>query len=333
MALLDPRRSENVGASELAALFSAEWLDETVAPDEIDPFESRYALWMRKKGRLPDVERPSRDFTGTRPALRDRKRWGNIREQGIALAISEYTGEPIQPGRFTPHPRVRGMSATLDYLIGLGDFQASLEIKNVDRLVFRRWPERIEKGVWWWCDGEWREAEIQPPFKFKLQCQGQMACTELQSSRIAPLVGGNELFLYRIDRHEGVIARIEREVELFWDSIANDIAPAPNWQVDVATVCALWGSADPGTTIDLRGDPQATLLARSYRDAQQAEKAAATVKQGFKAQLLDRVQDAERALFDEWMSLWAGNVAGGHREYDVDPYRGFLLTEKKKGKR
>jgi predicted phage-related endonuclease len=328
--MLDPRRAQNVGASEVPALFSAAWVDEAAAPDELDPFETRFALWMRKAGKLPAEPESVPSFTGARPALRDRLFWGNVREQGIAQAIADVTGWKIQPGGFVQHPSLEGMSATPDFFLTMGATDGVLEIKNVDRIIFRRWPERIEPGVFWWRDGGWEEAEIQPPFRVKLQCQAQMAATGLPTSVTGPLVGGNELYLFRVDRHPGVIARIEREIQAFWASIAAGEPPPPDWKLDVETICALMGNVDPGTVKDLRGNEEALELARAYHDTQKREKAAKTEKDGLKAQILTLIGTAERAIFDEGFNLWAGEVAGGHRSFDVDPYRGFLLTQSKK---
>lgn len=328
MSHLDPRRADNIGASEVPALFSAAWLDEAAAPDDFDPFETRYGLWMRKAGRLPPEDEPA-------PSRSDRKFWGSVLEAAIARGVEHLTGWTIQPGGFVEHPKVRGMSATTDFLVQADAHDAVLEIKNVDRLIFRKWPERVEPGVWWWKDGEWVEAERQPPFRIKLQCQAQMACTGLPSSIAAPLVGGNEIHLYRIDRHEGVIGRIEREVQEFWRSIEEITPPDPNWQIDAETVAALHGYVRPDSVADLRGNALATDLCRAYDDARKREKEAAKEKKGLGAQirhLVDAVElGAERALFDGGFALWCGQIEEVWIErHKRAPYRGFLLTQSDK---
>ncbi len=326
MTHLDPRRAHNIGASEVPALFSAAWLDEGAAPDDLDPFETRYGLWMRKAGRL----KPQEESAAT---LSDRKFWGNVLEAAIAHGVAQLTGWKVKPGGFVEHPTLRGMSSTTDFEVQAGAHDAVLEIKNVDRLMFRRWPERVEPGVWWWKKGEWVEAERQPPFRIKLQVQAQMACTGLPSGIAAPLVGGNELHLYRIDRHPGVIARIEQEVQAFWESIDAGTPPDPNWELDADTVAALLGHVRPGSVVDLRGNSEALALALAYDDARKREKGAEKEKKGLGAQIRHLVGDAERALFDGGYALWCGEVEETWVEgYNRAPYRGFLLTHSAKRK-
>lgn len=321
---LDPRRAHNVGASEVPALFSSEWLvDES--PDDIDPFETRFSLWMRKAGRLP-VE----DDSASAPDARDRRFWGTKLEPAIAQGVADLTGWEISPGGFVEHPRVTGMSSTTDFRVRSGDWSAVMEIKNVDRYQYRRWPERTEEGIFVWDDGKWTESKVQPPFKFKLQTQAQMAVEDEDAGVIAALIGGNDLKMFMAARHPGVIARIETEVALFWDSIARNDPPVPNWEVDYQTVAALLGSAAEGSIKDLRGNAEAAQLAADYEVARKAEDAAKKQKSILSAKIKAAIGDSERALFDGF-KLWAGEVPEGYVEgYTRKGYRGFKLTEEAK---
>lgn len=317
---LDPRRAENVGSSECPALFSLTW----DADDPFMPFETRLHLWLRKRRKLPDPNLTS-----------ERIFWGRLLEDGIARGVAELTGLELQKAPYVLHPEVRGMSATPDFLAASHDTHATggavLEIKNTDRLEFLKWPERIEPGVEWYIDGEWRPAERQPPFRNKLQPQHQLACLrELPVAMLGILVGGNELFLYRTGAHEGVQKRIEAEVTEFWRSVEADEPPAPNWSLDAETIAALIGDAVEGKILDLRDDQEALELASEYDAAREVEKVAAGRKEEIKAKLIHRIGDAWKVLLPGGHTISAGMVKEAHVSYTRKPYRNFRVNFKQR---
>lgn len=330
---LDPRRSRNVGASEVASLFSILWDDPTIRPDEITPFSTRYGLWMLKAGRLAQLPEPKPEFEGgPRPALKDRKFWGSMVEQTVANALAETLGWGIRRGRFVEHPSFRGMSATTDFEVGFdaGDVvDAVLEVKNVDWLEFKRWTEEMQPGVDWYSEGEWVQAYIQPPFRYKLQLQAQLACTGYRWGILAVFVGGNELYLFRIERNERAIQRIESEIKTFWHSIERNEPPDPNWRFDAETVVALHGKAEPDTVVSCVGHPEALAAAHAYFEAQADEAEAKKRKTAAKAKILQIVGEAERAIFDDGIKLSAGVVKGCYVAYEREAYRNFRLTQGK----
>jgi len=320
MTNLDARRAQNIGASECPALFSLPWGVE-FGEDRFKPFETRFHLWQRKAGRLPDVAVDT-----------PRTFWGRHLEPAIAAGIQELTGWQLVPGRFTEHPGVPGMSCTPDYCatIGAGVTQAAtLEVKNVDRLEYRDWPERIEPGVWIWSDGSWQEARRQPPFRIKLQLQHQLACTGHQIGLLGALIGGNDPQFYRMAAHPGVAARIEAEVIAFWKSIEANDPPSPDWQLDGATIAALLGFSTPGLVKDLRGDALASEAAQDYDEARAVAKEAKERMEAAKAKLLHLTGTAERAVLDDGFSVSAKTIEGCSISYFREPYRDFRLTQKK----
>jgi predicted phage-related endonuclease len=226
-------RRRYIGASEVAALFSAQ------------PAYAMgvYALWLVKAGRM---EPP--DVTAERAA------WGLRLEDAIAAAAAEREGWLLLPGVYAT---CGGLGATLDRCIAeptsadraaLGDAASGpgvLELKNVDWITHReRW------------DGE-------PPLHILLQLQAQLLATGYQWGAIAALVGGNELRVYRYAARPDVHDEIRRRVEAFWRSIAENRPPAPDGS-DATYRALVADAAQDDTPADWSGDDEASALAARY---------------------------------------------------------------------
>lgn len=323
---LDARRIRNVGASEVAALFSLDWSD-----DEEAPRETRLQLWTRKK-----LGRQREELPRT-PEANDRLLWGQVLEEGISRGIHLVTGWGIRPGYFIEHPRGIRMSATLDFVAETASVlfpgrqtEAALELKNVDRSVYRKWPEHEEPGVWELIRGEWEPCRRQPPLRMKLQPQAQMACSGLGAAVLGVLVGGNELHLVAFERHEGVIARLEAEVAAFWQSVDEDRPPPADYQLDLPAILALIGDAVPGKVVDLRDSVEVLDLAERYDAARTAEAAAKKVKDEVKGRLFEIAGNAERALMPDPFNLSMKSIPGGWTPgFERPPHRDFRLTRRK----
>lgn len=102
-------RKENVGGSEVAALFG------------LSPWMTRWELWQTKAGNL---EAPNLDG-------KDVIEIGRHMEDGIARLVSKRQGWKIQKvRRYITHPTIKGMGCTLDYEITAHERGAApLEIK------------------------------------------------------------------------------------------------------------------------------------------------------------------------------------------------------------
>src|SRR3954469_5698350 len=132
-----------------------------------------------------------------------------------------------------------------------------LGIKNVDSLVARDWPDGL------------------PPLRFELQVQHQLACLPSRAwGALGVLIGGNSLKIFEYERHPGAIARIERAVEEFWRSIAEDRPPEPDFDRDLPALEALYRSTTPGSVRDLRGHERLEELCAEYERARRDESAA-----------------------------------------------------------
>ncbi|MBY0355691.1 MAG: YqaJ viral recombinase family protein [Rickettsiales bacterium] len=249
-------RRTSIGSSEIAALFG------------LSPYLTAFELYHAKRGSIGD------NFEDT-----ERMFWGRQLEDAIATGAGEQEHwTVINPKGFYQHATIDGMGATPDKFIedaareGLG----IMEVKNV------AWPEFKEK----WTDGE-------PPIHYLLQLQHQLACTGLEWGAIVALVGGNDLKVFRYERHEPTVQRIESAVRKFWQDVQAEREP----QIDDAAAYAVVKELHPvhDSEIDLTGDNQLpTLCADALRHtaerlaAQKAEDAA-------KAEILRRVGSNARA--------------------------------------
>jgi putative phage-type endonuclease len=277
-------RKGALGASEVPALFNEH------------PHLTRWELWQRKAGALPEPDAESL------PAL-----WGNELEPAIARGIAKQEGWRIRKvHRAVAHPTIARFGASLDYEI-LATPTAVLEIKNVDRFVFSRWP-----------DGK-------PPLAFELQVQAQLACARRGRGVLGVLVGGNTPLVLTYERHPGAIARIEREVVAFWQSIDAGQAPEPDFELDYEAVAVLYGQATPGSIKDFRGDHQLAALCADYRDAAAARKDGEQRAREAKAKILMHIRDTETAITDGFKVSASVVPAGFVEGYQRKEYRAFAV--------
>lgn len=291
-------RRPNLGASEIAALFG------------VSPFETKYALWNRKKGLLsetPDDKMP------------EHVRWGQRLEDDIADWVAEKTGWRIAEAEYALHPTVARMAASLDREIHDAEGQdgpGALECKNVDSFTFRRL---------------WLASE--PPLYIQLQLQAQIAVKDWRWGCIAYLVGGNDPRMTIFQRHEPVIQKIEAAVADFWRSIDEDRPPAMDWLADTATVIALHQSVETGLVVSIDDDEAATLCALYEFAGATARKWEAAQKEA-KARVLTRIGTAEMAIINSTSGnvfrVNAKEVAPAEvKAHTKKGYRGFRVKEER----
>ncbi len=289
MTAISERRSF-IGGSEVAALFG------------VHPRKTEWQLWHEKAGNIPE------------PDLSDNERVqaGLALEDGIAMLVARQQGWRLKKGGWTKHPSVEGMAATLDYEItDHPDGPGCLEIKNVDGIVFAQ---------------TWGEDE--PPLYIILQLQHQLACTGYAWGCVAALVGGNRLIPYLFKRHAGTVAKLERSVTDFWQSIAEEREPKPDFTADGAAIAQLYADVTEGRCVDLTGDNRVPELCAEYAAAAAAEKDAKARKEAAKAELLLKLGDAERATCGDY-TISAKAVAAKSVAYTRKSYRNFRITERK----
>lgn len=282
-------RGQNIGASEVAALF-----DES-------PYLTAFELWHQKAGNLPRVDLDDNE----------RVQAGNHMEPAIAAWTAEKTGWRIQKvRRYLTHPIIQGMGASLDYeIIGHPRGPGVLEIKNVDGLVYREW----EGG--------------EPPIHMLLQVQHQMAVSGRRWGAVAACIGGNRLEIFQYERREPTVALIEQKVADFWDSVRSGRAPTPDFSKDAEAIIAMHQAVSGDRVVDLAGNNHATVLMAEYRMAGDAEKVAAERKKAAKAELLTIMGDASAAICGDY-KISAKMIGPSMVEaYERKPYRDFRINQ------
>ncbi len=268
-------RRQWLGASESAALFG------------LSPYTTKFELWHQKAGNIP-----SPDLSND-----ERVNAGQFMEPSIAAWAAHKWNWPIlNITDYRKHPSIERMGCSLDFQTV--DGMEPVEIKNVDNLIFR--------------DGDWeRDGDIilDAPAYFLIQVQHQIACAPDRPDRgwLIPCVGGNKLYRMSVERHDGLIARLEREVNEFWGSIERNEPPEPDFQADASAISLLYGGTGEDF-IDLRDNERALELCRIHREGLDDEKDGKERKQAAMAELKAMMQDARGAIIDEGFKIKAAHL-------------------------
>lgn len=289
-------RRKHVGSSEVAALFHCQ-------PDYA---ASLFTLWQIKAGRIPAPEVDNK-----------RTKWGQRQEQVIAEAMAEEHGWTIEKGGYVAHDSVRGLGASLDYIVRAGPEVEKfggpgvLECKNVDWLIHKRQ----------WTDGE-------PPMHILLQHQHQLSATGFAWGAVGCLVGGNDLRRYDYERHAKTIKSIEKRVAEFWQSIDRDDEPAvDNRPSTAAALQALYGTPTEGAIYDCSNDMEMPERVAALKQARLDKAAAEKAEMAAANWILHRIKDAEYVAEGDLEILSAKLTK--RRGYTVEPtsFRAIRLKD------
>lgn len=259
---LDMRR-QDVTSTESAALFG------------MSPYVTHFELWFRKRLNTAAEFKPN-----------ERMQWGNRLETAIAHGIAEDQGWRIEPMKEYMRLGDLKAGASFDFRItNLGD-PVHLEIKNVDYMAFR--------------DGwiEHDDGTIEAPEHIEMQVQHQMMVSGYKRAFIGAFIAGNRGVVIERERDEDVIEAMRKKISAFWVSIFENNEPSPIMPDDAAAVIRLNQYAQPGKILDASGDAEITSLVLSYQQASAAEKLAKEDKEVAKAQLLERIGDAENVMLE-----------------------------------
>lgn len=287
-------RLNDITSTEVSALF------------DLNPYMVKPELWHHKKSK------ELRGFTET-----ERMRWGNILEPVIAKAIAEENNFKIEPMKLYFRDEKYRMGSSFDFEI-TAPVNAILEIKNVDRLIFKdQWVVENKKIV-------------EAPPHIELQVQHQLAVSQKSLAYIGVLVGGNEFYLLERGRNENIIEKIKMECVKFWNSITDDQPPAWKFDRDAKFISKLYNYAEPGKVVD-SDDTQLAELVREYGIYSEQEKKAGKLKESVKAEILTKIGDAEKVL-GERFTISCGVVGETEVSYTRKPYRRFNIYFKKEKK-
>jgi predicted phage-related endonuclease len=187
-------RLQGVGASEVLAALGK------------DPRCSPLKLYGRKLGELPE---PNLDNE-------ERVLFGNLLEPVIRTETARRLNTRIIQRHKTLYHREAPLLGHVDGWIPA--LRCGLEIKTADRF------EAEDFGT---------EDSDQVPVRYYMQCAAYMAITEANEWRLAVLIGGNVLRMYRIARDPGIEQMIVEGVRRFWDHVTRLEPPDPTTPEDV----------------------------------------------------------------------------------------------------
>lgn len=303
-------RMQDVTSTEVSALFG------------LSPYLTKFELWHRKKSQMASDFDPN-----------ERTIWGNRLESAIANGIAEDNGWIIRPAPEYVRDTELRMGSSFDFMVKKPregatsidvdwTYSEILEIKNVDGLVFRdNWEDDEELG-------------LQAPPHIELQVQQQMLLKGLSVTNIGVLVGGNKRVQIRREADPEIQNMIVQAVKDFWKSIEENQEPPADFEKDSDFIKDLFSVAEPGKLLDARDNEELSILAESYKSAQQSEKYFSEQKTAIKSQILMMIQDAEKVT-GKGFSISAGMIGPAPISYMREAYRNFRINwskAKKDGK-
>lgn len=298
-------RKTVVTSTEISALFGR------------SPYMTALELALVKTGQIEDTFRENQ-----------RTKWGTRLESKIAEGIAEDYGVLADSLNIFATAENCRIGASFDWGIhfvndnkidderlrvllrcfGIG----LLEIKNVDRLVYR---------------DEWDEDEA--PDHIELQLQHQLECSGREWGVIAALVGGNDPHIIIRQRDRAVGSAIRTVVNKFWTNLDAGIMPPAVMPADADVIRRLYNYAEPEKILDAQTDTSIAELCGKYVDAHAAVKSAEDIKDSYRAELLMRVKDAEIILVPGYSFKAAMRAPTEVKAHTRAGFRDFRLTRKK----
>lgn len=293
---LDPRRAENIGASESPALLGD------------FPFQSLFRLFHEKRGEL----------AGKNLDDDERIQAGQLFEPVIAGELAERNGWTIRRVPYQIHPTIKGMACSPDYeIVNHPDGPGFLEIKNVDRSIFfQRWVNQ------------------EPPWYVQSQLQHQLACNERRAwGAVGACIGGNDFRAWRYDRHAKLIAKIELSVHLFWEM--DEPEPTETRDADTIAELFVSNAVD-GTVYSPEGPleiERMVQLARAYKTAGKLKGQWEQAQKEAKAKILAMMDTHAGATAGGWTvttkatpETQVAYKKKAGRRFNVSPPKGFQIA-------
>jgi putative phage-type endonuclease len=254
-------RKNGIGGSDAAAAVG------------LNPYLSALELWLDKTGRAEGMPRPDPDDT-TSPTY-----WGTLLEPIMAASYTKQTGNRVRRvNAVLRHPAIPWMLANVDREVtGCRDVQL-LECKTAGEFGARLWRDGVPEYV-------------------QIQVQHQLAVTGKQAAHVAVLLCGQALEVFRIERDDGLIARLIELEARFWKYVETD-TPPPADGSESADRALRHLYPGYGGTIDFTGDVR---LSSVFADLV-AVRAEIESRQTIEAQLKQTIQhamgEATRAMFE-----------------------------------
>lgn len=292
-ALWHAARARDVTASVAGALLGVhEW-------------ETPFSLFMAKKGQAQEQEE-------TEPMRRGRLlepvAVQVLRERHPDWMIRHNSGA----GRVYYRDPLARMGATPDVIADCPERgRGVVQIKSVESSVFHR---------------KWKvEGEVEPPTWIAIQAIIEASLTGAQWASVAPIVVGHGVDVPEIEIpiHFGVMTRLRRAVEEFWDRIERDDPYPPDYARDGALIADIYAD-DNGDEIDLSGNARIVeiMCARDELKKREADGAdAAKQRKIYDAEIIHLLGNAARGRLADGRLIEAKTVRRAGYEVAPSSYR------------
>ncbi|WP_332451324.1 lambda-exonuclease family protein [Burkholderia ubonensis] len=231
-------------------------------------------VWLDKTGRADGLHRPDPDDTASPTTY-----WGTLLEPIVAAVYTKQTGNRVRRiNAVLRHPSVPFMLANIDReVVGTRDVSI-LECKTAGEFGARLWRAGVPEYV-------------------QIQVQHQLAVTGKTAAHVAVLLCGQALEVFRVQRDDGLIARLVELEARFWRFVESDTPPPADGSesADRALRHLYPGN---GGTVDFTDDRR---LSSAFTDLV-AVRAEIEARQAIEAQLKQTIAqamgDATRAVFE-----------------------------------
>lgn len=262
-------RKSGIGASEVASIFGCGYANT-----------SPITVWSSKIGG------PRIEFDAA--ALRRMNR-GKKLESVIASEFEEETGYPTaNPGDYAIFRSLdhEWLFATLDrFTIHPEHGPIPIELKAVHGRYYADWDE-----------------EQEPPLKFQVQCQSQMAVTGTTHCYLVGLIGGDELVIRLIERNQRFIDAMLVRLEEFWGYVTRREMPPVDESEATRAILGMIYPRDTGAEISL--PDEFVSLDRELLDIKDQIKTLESREKAIENQIKAAIGDCTRGVLPVGSYTW-----------------------------
>lgn len=228
-------RRRGIGASEAAAVLGE------------SPWQSPYSLWAEKTGEIE-----------LNAEANEAMEWGLALEGPI---FDAYLRRSKQEGRLAPsftiyrNEKYPHQFASLDAFQRSSDGGPDIPVQIKTAGIFKR--------------NEW-EDDI--PLIYQIQVQQEMAIADADREILVVLFGGQTMKWFEVQRHDGFIAELKRQVDEFWDRVLTKNPPPVDGSESTTEALKRLYRATEGTVTEL---PTSMIAWADQLEAARAAKKAA----------------------------------------------------------
>lgn len=254
-------RVNDITSTDVAALYG------------LSPYKTEFELFHEK-----------RDGQVVRIPSNERMRWGNRLEAAIAHGAAEDMGWEIAKfDVYMRDPEAR-IGSSFDFeIVSSQQGRGILEVKNVDGIQYaRNW---IDDGA----------GNIEAPEHIELQIQHQMEVADYDWCALVALVGGNQQKIIFRNRDKDIGADIRLKAIDFWNRVAANNAPTPDYVADADYIIKqLHSQAEEGLVA--QSDNALDELIERYAFLSRSIADQTGLRDATKAQILERVGKASKII-------------------------------------